>query len=36
MLAVLLGGVILAGLVSSILATRAALGGRILEALRAE
>ena len=33
-LAVLLGGVMLAGLVSSVLAMRAALGGGILEALR--
>jgi ABC-type antimicrobial peptide transport system permease subunit len=36
MLALLLGGVILAGLVSSVLATRAALRGRMLDALRAE
>jgi ABC-type antimicrobial peptide transport system permease subunit len=36
MLLVLLGGVVLAGLVSSMLATRAALSGRMLEALRAE
>ncbi len=36
MLVILLGGVIVAGLVSSILATRAALGGRMLDALRAE
>jgi ABC-type antimicrobial peptide transport system permease subunit len=36
MLLVLLGGVILAGLVSSVLATRAALRGRMLDALRAE
>ena len=36
MLAVLLAGVIVAGLVSSILATRAALSGRMLDALRAE
>jgi len=35
-LLILLGGVILAGVVSSILATRAALGGGVLEALRAE
>jgi len=36
MLVVLLGGVILAGILSSVLATRAALGGRMLDALRAE
>jgi hypothetical protein len=36
MLLILLGGVILAGVVSSILATRAALGGGVLEGLRAE
>jgi ABC-type antimicrobial peptide transport system permease subunit len=36
MLVVLLGGVVMAGLVSSILATRAAVGGRMLDALRAE
>jgi hypothetical protein len=36
MLVILLGGVILAGVVSSILATRAALGGAVLEGLRAE
>jgi ABC-type antimicrobial peptide transport system permease subunit len=36
MLAVLLGGVVLAGIVSSVLATRAALSGGMLEALRAE
>jgi hypothetical protein len=35
-LAVLLGGVIVAGLVSSLVATRAALAGRMLDALRAE
>jgi ABC-type antimicrobial peptide transport system permease subunit len=36
MLLTLLGGVIVAGVVSSILATRAALGGGVLDALRAE
>lgn len=36
MLVVLLGGVILAGLASSVLATRAALSGRMLDGLRAE
>jgi ABC-type antimicrobial peptide transport system permease subunit len=36
MLVVFLAGVVLAGLVSSVLATRAALSGRMLEALRAE
>jgi ABC-type antimicrobial peptide transport system permease subunit len=36
MLAVLLGGVVLAGIVSSVVATRAALSGGMLEALRAE
>ena len=35
-LAILLGGVIVAGLVSSLAATRAALAGRLLDALRAE
>jgi putative ABC transport system permease protein len=36
MLGVLLAGVIIAGLLSSVVATRAALGGRMLDALRAE
>ena len=36
MLVVLLGGVILAGLASAVLATRAALRGPMLDALRAE
>lgn len=36
MLAILLGGVLLAGLASAVLATRAALSGGVLEALRAE
>ena len=36
MLAILLGGVIAAGVLSSVLATRAALRGRMLDALRAE
>ncbi|HJR61360.1 MAG TPA: ABC transporter permease [Vicinamibacterales bacterium] len=36
MLAVLLGGVVVAGLLSSVLATRAALRGPMLDALRAE
>jgi hypothetical protein len=36
MLAVLLGGVVIAGIVSSVVATRAALSGGMLEALRAE
>jgi hypothetical protein len=36
MLVALLAGVIAAGVVSSILATRAALRGPVLEALRAE
>ncbi|MEX1130331.1 MAG: ABC transporter permease, partial [Vicinamibacterales bacterium] len=36
MLAVLLGGVVLAGIVSAVIATRAALSGGMLEALRAE
>jgi len=35
-LALLLAGVVIAGLLSSIVATRAALGGQLLEALRAE
>jgi hypothetical protein len=35
-LVALLGAVLVAGLLSSLLATRAALGGRMLEALRAE
>jgi ABC-type antimicrobial peptide transport system permease subunit len=36
MLAALLAGVVIAGIVSSVLATRAALSGRMLDALRAE
>jgi hypothetical protein len=36
MLMVLLTGVVIAGVVSSVFATRAALRGRMLDALRAE
>jgi ABC-type antimicrobial peptide transport system permease subunit len=35
-LALLLTGVVIAGLLSSVVATRAALGGQLLEALRAD